>query len=93
MEKMHKTCSDYVKAASQMKMFKLVEEELKEDEITAFKRGRNSKPHTTAKSASKSQYLYATGFEAMLGYLYFTDNIPRIVEIVKLGIERFDDNR
>lgn len=92
-EKMHKACSEYVKAASQMKMFKLVEEELAQEEITAFKRGRNSKPHTTAKSASKSQYLYATGFEAMLGYLYFTDNIPRIVEIVRMGIERIDSSR
>lgn len=90
-EKMHKACSEYVKAASQMQMYKLIEEDLKEDEITAFKRGRNSKPHSTAKHASKSQYLYATGFEAMLGYLYFTGNFFRIVELVKLGIERFDN--
>lgn len=90
-EKMHKACSGYVKAASQMQIYKLIEEELREEEIAAFKRGRNSKPHTSAKSASKSQYLYATGFEAMLGYLYFTGKVERIVELVRLGIDRFDD--
>ena len=90
-EKMHKLCSDYVKAASQMKMYKLVEDVLNEEEITAFKRGRNSKPHSKAKSASKSQYMYATGFEAMLGYLYFTGNVERIVELVKLGLERLEN--
>ncbi len=87
-DKLHKTCSDYVKAPAQMEMFKAIENELTEEEITAFKRGRNSKPHSSAKNATKSQYMYATGFEAMIGYLYLTGNVERILELVKLGLSK-----
>ena len=48
--------------------------------------GKNSKPHTTAKNATASDYLRATGFEAVLGYLYLTDNMQRALELVKKGI-------
>ena len=46
----------------------------------------NAKPHTTAKNASVSDYLKATGFEALIGYLYLTDNMDRALELVKKGI-------
>ena len=57
-----------------------------EEEKTIFRRGKNSKPHTTAKNATASDYLRATGFEAVLGYLYLTDNMQRALELVKKGI-------
>ena len=62
-------------------------EEITEEEQDYYRRGRNSKPHTKAKNASTIEYLDATGFEAVMGFLYLTDNMDRACELVKLGIE------
>ena len=59
---------------------------LTEEEKAVFHRGKNAKPNTTAKNASVSDYLKATGFEALIGYLYLTDNMDRALELVKKGI-------
>ena len=86
--KLHKRVSDMVKASAQMNMYKLIEDELTDKEKAEFKRGRNAKSYTSAKNASKSDYRSATGFEAMLGYLYLNGESARVVELIKLGIER-----
>ena len=86
--KLHKRVSDMVKASAQMNMYKLIEDVLTDKEKAEFKRGRNAKSYTSAKNASKSDYRSATGFEAMLGYLYLNGESARVVELIKLGIER-----
>ena len=57
-----------------------------EEEESVYRRGRNAKPHTMAKNASVSDYLKATGFEAVLGYLYLTGRMDRVLFLVKEGI-------
>lgn len=86
---LHKRASGVVKAQSQAAIVKaLMDDFLTRDEIDIFKRGRNSKPHTKAKNASTGEYLIATGFEAVMGYLYLTGNMDRACEIVKEGLMR-----
>lgn len=83
---LHRITVKYVSASAQAKMAQAIAQELTEEEKTVYRRGKNTKPHTTAKNASVSDYLKATGFEAVLGYLYLTDQLDRALELVKKGI-------
>ena len=60
---------------------------LTEEEAAVYKRGRNAKSFTMAKNATMSDYRKATGFEALMGYLYLKDEFERLVELVKTGVE------
>jgi ribonuclease-3 family protein len=84
--KLHKQVSNLVKAKAQMEIFHKIEPSLTEEELSIYKRGRNAKSFTSAKNASITEYRSATGFEALMGYLYLTDQFPRLVELVKLGV-------
>ena len=88
--KLHTRASSIVKAPTQAKIVTAVMDELTEDEKDIYRRGRNSKPHTKAKNATTMDYLEATGFEAVLGYLYLTGDMDRVCELVNLGIERLE---
>lgn len=90
--KLHKKTTKYVSAKAQSEIIKALKEELTEEELTFYKRGKNAKPSSTAKNASLSEYLKATGFEALLGYLYLTGQKDRITYIVRKGIEVIDGN-
>ena len=86
--KLHKRVSELVKAPRQSKMIKKLKEHLTEEERQIYKRGRNAKSHTVAKNASVSDYRRATGFEAVMGYLYLTNQLERIVDLIKLGLAK-----
>ncbi len=88
--KLHKECSSYVKAQAQMNMYHAIEELLTEEEAGIYKRGRNAKSYTSAKNATITEYRIATGFEALLGYLYLCDRMNRVVELVQYGLERLE---
>lgn len=60
---------------------------LNDEEFDAFKHGRNSHVNTTRKSISLKDYLDATGFEAMIGYLYLSDKKERLNEILETIIK------
>lgn len=84
---LHHITVGFVSAGAQAKIADVLMESLTEEEQSVFRRGRNSKPHTMAKNASAGDYLKATGFEAVLGYLYLSDRMDRVLELVKKGIE------
>ncbi len=86
--KLHQRASAVVKAPTQAKLAAALMEDFTEEEADWYRRGRNSKPHTKAKNATTMDYLEATGFEAVLGYLYLTDNMDRICDLINLGINR-----
>ena len=88
--KLHQRTSSVVKAPTQAKMAEALMEDFTEEEADWYRRGRNSKPHTKAKNATTMDYLEATGFEAVMGYLYLTGNMDRVCELVNLGIERLE---
>ena len=85
---LHYQTSHIVKAQSQAKMIEALEADLTQEEADVYRRGRNAKSPTMAKNASMSDYRKATGFEALMGYLYLTDRFERVVELTKLGLER-----
>ncbi len=84
--KLHQRASQVVKAQTQAAMILALMDELTDEEKDWYRRGRNSKPHTKAKNASTMDYLEATGFEAVMGYLYLTGDMDRICELVNRGI-------
>ena len=57
-----------------------------------FKRGRNAKAATMAKNATMSDYRRATGFEALMGYLYLTEQWERMLELMKIGIREVEQD-
>jgi ribonuclease-3 family protein len=85
---LHYQTSHIVKAQSQAMMIEALEGDLTEEEADVYRRGRNAKSPTMAKNATMSDYRKATGFEALMGYLYLTDRFERVVELTKLGLER-----
>ena len=87
--KLNKDATSFVKAAAQSEIVKLISDNLSEEEYIVFKRGRNSSPHTMAKNASVSDYKYATGFEALIGFLYLDNRCDRALELVKLGVDLY----
>ena len=84
----HKMTSGIVKAESQAKLVKEILPELSEEETAVYRRGRNAKSATSAKNASIVDYRVATGFEALLGYLYLKQDMDRTLELVKSGLEK-----
>lgn len=54
---------------------------LTEEEEGVFKRGRNAKTHFTPKHGELIQYRRATGFEALMGYLYLNGRSDRAKEL------------
>lgn len=83
---LHRKTSSMVKARAQAEMIEALLPELSREEEAVYRRGRNAKSPTIAKNATVSDYRMATGFEALLGYLYLEDNFVRLVELVKLGL-------
>lgn len=83
---LHKRTSNVVKAASQSDMVEKLLPHLTEEEEAVYKRGRNAKSPTMAKNATMAEYRRATGFEALMGFLYLTDQMERLVELVKIGL-------
>ena len=72
-------------------MVKLLEEELSQEELAVFKRGRNAKSATTAKNASVTDYRLATGFEALIGWLFLSERFERLADIVRIGLEKIGE--
>ena len=84
--KLHREATSMVKAKAQSEMVDKIMPILSEEEIVIFKRGRNAHSYTSAKNADIIDYRRATGFEALIGYLYITKNIKRLDEIISYSI-------
>jgi ribonuclease-3 family protein len=80
--KYHREVIGYVNAAAQAKFVKKIKPLLTEDEQKILKRGKNAKSPTTAKNQTYQDYRMATGFEALVGYLYLTGQMDRIMTLM-----------
>lgn len=89
--KMHKKSASLVKAETQANLAKLLLEELTEEEQAVYRRGRNAKSATMAKHATMIDYRMATGFEALIGYLYLTNQMERVLQLVHDGLEKIGE--
>lgn len=90
-QKLHRKVTGYVSAKAQAKMMDALIGELSEEEESIYRRGRNSKPYTKAKNASMEEYLKATGFEALVGYLYLQKEYERMNTLIARGIEALQE--
>lgn len=90
---LHKRTSRIVKAHTQAEMIEKLLPLLTEEEEGVYRRGRNAKSPTMAKNATMSDYRKATGFEALMGWLYLSDDFPRLVELVREGLERLNGGK
>lgn len=85
---LHKKKSFLVNAKTQKELVESIMDLLTPEEESVYKRGRNAKSYSTAKNASVGDYRKATGFEALLGYLYLDDKMDRVLYLVKEGLQR-----
>ena len=81
----HRHTTFFVKASGQSDIIKSIENILTEDEVHIYKRARNYKTNNVAKNSSVTDYKRATGFEALIGYLYLTNNSSRLNEILNMS--------
>ena len=63
-----------------------LKEELTPEELAVYKRGRNARSATMAKNATMTEYRTATGFEALVGWLYLSEQYGRLFELVSRGL-------
>lgn len=85
--KLHQRASSLVKASAQSAMIQKLETVLTEEEHLVYKRGRNAHSVTMAKNATMSDYRRATGFEALIGYLYLKEDMTRMLDLIHAGLE------
>ncbi len=84
---MHQHAIKYTSAKSQSSIIDYIISDLTEEEIEVYKRGRNSGGTHKPKNASLNDYRKATGYEALIGYLYLIKNEERIDELVMKSID------
>lgn len=80
-DKLHKRAIKFVQAKAQAEITEQLQHILTEDELDIIRRGRNTKSNNVPKNADVNDYRYATGFEALVGYLYLIGNTARLMEI------------
>jgi len=89
-DKLNRKASRLAKAETQSQMITLIQEQLSEEELTMYKRGRNAKSYSSAKNASINDYRRATGFEALIGWLYLKGEFERMTQIIRMGFEAIE---
>ena len=85
--KLHIKTISYVRAHEQSNFMNQLIELLNEEELSIYKRGRNAKSGTIPKNADVREYRKATGFEALIGYLYLIDDKERLEELLNRCVE------
>ena len=91
--KLHQETSKLVQASAQSLMMRTMQEHLTEEEHAVYKRGRNAKSVSPAKNQSITDYRRATGFEALLGYLYLKKDYKRLLDLVNIGLDSLDNSK
>ena len=89
---LHKLSVQSVKASAQARAMREIMPMLTEKEMDVFKRGRNAHTSHTPKNQSGCDYHYATGFEALIGYLYLKDEEERLNLLLNEVIKVFGDD-
>ena len=84
---LHKQTITMVKATYQAAFVDKMLPLLNEEEMTHYRRGKNSHVHAVPKSATPAQYAKATGLEAMFGYLVLSGQKERANEIFNLVMQ------
>lgn len=89
--RMHRQAVKFVKAKAQAYIVSQLDDELSDEEKTIVKRGRNAKVTSSPKNAELMDYRYATGFEALFGYLYLSGQLDRLMELFEKIIDIIEE--
>ncbi len=89
--KLHREAVKFVKASSQSHAVKALHPLLTQEEEEVFKRGRNAHSASVPKNADVTEYRAATGFEALIGYLYLTANRERLTALMAQAFSVIDE--
>ncbi len=81
-DKLHRKASAIVNARSQAARMEEIRPLLTDREESVYRRGRNASPAHTAKNAQRSEYLEATGYECLIGWLYLERQYDRLLELI-----------
>jgi len=84
--RLHIETIKYVKASAQANILRKLEPKLTQEEKDIVRRGRNTETHSAPKNANPEDYMYSTAFEALIGYLYLTEQKGRLGEILNLSV-------
>ncbi len=90
---LHAEANKFVSAVGQSIATQKVIPILTAEEVSIFKRARNYKTTSVAKNSTLSEYKKATGLEAVIGYLYLSDEQERLQEIMSLCMEAVNESR
>lgn len=85
--KLHVEAIKYVKAKAQADILSKIYDDLTEKEKQIVRRARNAENHHLPKNADMTDYMYATAFEGLIGYLYLTKQNKRLKEILERSID------
>lgn len=80
--KLHIEAVKYVKAKAQAEILDRLQDILTDEEKEIVRRTRNTENHHIAKNADPEDYMYATAFEGLIGYLYLSNQKERLQEIL-----------
>ncbi len=84
---LHVEAIKYVKAQAQAQILNKIHDNLTDEEKDIVRRGRNADNHHLPKNANVQDYMYSTAYEALIGYLYLTNQIERLKEILKISVD------
>lgn len=85
--KLHKKTIQYVSAKAQAHIIEVLDDEFTLEEKDIIPRGRNATANTVPKNTDVITYKIATGFEALIGYLYLKEDIKRLEDIIEKCID------
>ena len=80
--KLHIEAIKYVKAKAQAELLEKMMDKLTEEEKDIVRRTRNTENHHLPKNSNVTEYMYATAFEGLIGYLYLTKQYERLAELL-----------
>lgn len=84
-QKLQKESAEFSRAGTQCRIYEALLSEVTEEEADILRRGKNAHFHTKARNATPSEYRKATALEALIGYLYLTGRMERVLELLKVG--------
>ena len=90
-KKLHQETSSMVQASAQSEMLRALQPLLTEEEHAVYRRGRNAKSVSPAKNQSLTDYRRATGFEALMGWLYLKREWKRMADLIKIGLDHLSE--
>ena len=82
--KLHRLSIEFVKAKAQAEALERIKDNLTEEELNIVRRGKNVNSNTIPKNAEIADYKKATALEALIGYLFLSENHSRLDEIIEM---------